>query len=296
VDPYRPPDDADFDNPYAPPKSAFEPERPVYSGSLAIPFSVDSIASTSWSIYRDNLGTCLWVVWSVMLVNFGLALGLNGLMAGLQAAMPGNQSSILIIYWTFYLFSILLQTWLGIGMNLALIKVARGEHVAFDQLFSGGRYMLRVIFGAIVMMGIFFGIMFVPLILMGVAIAALRDQAAWGLVALVVCVPLVAFLAIYLSARLMQFYFLIIDRDSGVMESLQGSWQITRGRVGTLILVYLLQLVLAIGGILALCVGFIFTLPLSNLMQVVTYLALVGTGKPLERIQFSNWDDDLQPA
>ena len=143
---------------------------------------------------------------------------------------------------------------------------------------------------------IFVAVMCVPAILAGVGFAALQNQAAWGLIAFVVCIPLLIFFAIYLSARLMQFYFVMLDRDAGVIESIQLSWQLTRGRVGTIILVYLLQMVLAIGGLLALCVGLIFTIPLSNLLQVVTYLAMAGTAKPPERAVFSNWDDDFQPA
>jgi uncharacterized membrane protein len=290
MEPIQPPDDADFDNPYAPPRSAFETEPTVHLRSLSIPFSIDSILNASWSIFRDNLGTCLWVVWSVMLVNFGLAFALNALQAGLQAAMPGDQMSIQFIYWTFYFVSLILQAWLGIGMNLLLIKIVRGEQVSFDQLFSGGRYLLKVILAGIVMFVMFFGAVLVPVFFASVGFAALRNQPVAGILILVVCIVLLVFLMIYVGARLLQFYFLIIDRDAGVIESIQLAWQITRGKAGTIILVYLMQFVLAVLGILALCVGLVFTIPLSNLLLVVTYLALVGPAKSPERMPFSSWE------
>jgi hypothetical protein len=294
MDQFRPPGDADFDNPYAPPKSTFEPERPLLAQSLSIPFSIDSITSTAWSIFKENLGTSLWVVWSVMLVNFGLGLALNGLMAGLQAAMPGDLMRIHAIYWTCYVVSLILQVWLGIGMTQCLFKIVRGEHVSFDQLFGGGRYILTVILGAIMYGLLFAATLAVPAVVAGVGFVAIQNQAPWGLVAVIIGFALVFFLAIYLAARLFQFYYLIIDRDAGILESIGLSWQITRGKAGTIILVYLLQMVLAVGGVLALCVGLIFTIPLSHLLMVVTYMAMVGTGKPADRMPFANWEEDLQ--
>jgi hypothetical protein len=299
MDPLERPDEADIDNPYAPPKSAFEPERPVLSHSLSIPFSIDSIVNTSWAIYRDNLGTCLWIVWSVMLVNIGLGFGLQGLMAGLQAAMPGDPMSIMLIYWTFYVLSLILQSWLTIGMNLALLGVVRREQVTFDRLFSGGRYLLKVIIAGLLLVALFVvfgGLLFVPLFLGGMGAAALGNQSAWMILIVVACMAVFAVLLLYVGARLMPFYFLIIDRDAGIAESFSWGWQISRGRAGTIILVYLLQIVLAVAGFIALCVGLIFTIPLSNLLMVVTYLAMLGPVKPAERAQFSNWDDDFQPT
>jgi hypothetical protein len=287
----RPPDDADFDNPYAPPRSAFEPEPTVHVQSPSIPFSIDSIMNVSWSIYRDNLGRCLWVVWSVMLVNFGLALALNALQLGLQAAMPGDQASILFIYWTFYFVSLILQAWLGIGMNLLLFRIVRGEQVSFDQLLSGGRYLLKVILAAILVFVVLFGIAFASVFIAIAVFAGLRNQAAPGLLAVVPIVGLLV-LAIYLGARLTQFYFFIIDRDAGVIESIGLAWQFTRGKVMTIILVYLVQIVLAVGGFLALCIGLVFTVPLNYLISVVTFLAMVGSSKPQERMPFSNWEED----
>jgi uncharacterized membrane protein len=179
-------------------------------------------------------------------------------------------------------------------MNLLLIKIVRRQQVSFDQLFSGGRYLLKVILAGIVMFVMFLGAVFVPAVLAGVAVAALRNQPVGGMLILVVLIALFVFLTIYVGARLMQFYFLIIDRDAGVIESIQLAWQITRGKGGTIILVYLMQFVLVVLGILALCVGLVFTIPLSNLLLVVTYLAMVGPAKSPERMPFANWEEDLQ--
>ncbi len=107
------------------------------------------------------------------------------------------------------------------------------------------------------------------------------------------CAALFVFLVFYLAARLMQFYFLVIDRDAGVIESIGLAWQITHGRGGTIIVVYLMQCVLYVGGLLAFCVGLVFTIPLSSLLMVVTYLAAAGPVKAPERVPLLRWEEDL---
>jgi uncharacterized membrane protein len=92
---------------------------------------------------------------------------------------------------------------------------------------------------------------------------------------------------------MMQFSNLILDRGARVIESIQLSWQLTRRRAGTIILVYCMHLILVIGGLLALCVGVIFTLPLGSLMQVVTFLAMAGPGRPPERVPPQSEQEDL---
>jgi uncharacterized membrane protein len=129
---------------------------------------------------------------------------------------------------------------------------------------------------------------------MVMSFAALQNQSAAAAGIFVACTAFMIFSVFYLIARMWQFYFLIIDRDAGVFESIQLSWRITRGRAGTIFLVYIMQLALTVFGFLALCVGLIFTVPLSYMLLTVTYLAMLGPTKPPDRMPFTNWDDDLQ--
>jgi uncharacterized membrane protein len=122
----------------------------------------------------------------------------------------------------------------------------------------------------------------------------LQNQGSAGVIVLVLGAPFVGVMLLYLCARIFQFYYLVIDRNAGVLDSIRLSWELTRGRAGTIILVYLLQIALGIAGFLALCVGAIFTLPLSSLLLVVTYLALAGIAKPAPKLPSEeNWEADL---
>jgi hypothetical protein len=291
--PFRPPEDADFDNPYAPPRSTFEPEPTVISQAPTIPFSIDGIVSASWSIFRDNLGTCLWVFWSWFLMYIGLLILLQELLNRLEVAMPGRapdfQFASLLLNLVFHL----IQAWLGIGLTLGFIKIVRREPVSLGVLFSGGRYLLRVILASIVVGLLLVAAILIPFVFMNVAFAMLQNQAASGLLVLFASIVVMLVLMLYLAVRLMQFSYLILDRGARVIESIQLSWQLTRRRAGTIILVYCMHLILVIGGLLALCVGVIFTLPLGSLMQVVTFQAMAGPGRPPERVPPQSEEEDL---
>jgi hypothetical protein len=295
MDPYRSPDELDLDNPYAPPRSSFQPEEAekAESHGVSIPFTIDSIVTTAWEIFKARLGICLGLVWGAQLVNIGLALALLALNAGLTAAMPDERGLVMFIYWTLYVCNLIFQAWLAIGMTRGLLKVVHGEPVSFDVLFSGGPYLIRVCLGSILYFVVFVVLAFVPVIVLGVVAGVLANNTGAGIALMVVAVPLFVGFVLYMSARLMQFYYLIIDRDAGVVESLQQSWQITTGRAGTIILIFLVQMVVVVAGFLALCVGLIFAGPLSSLLAVVTFAALTGKPKPPPRAEFTAWDDPV---
>ena len=199
MDPYQSPEELDFDNPYAPPRSSFQPEEKVDRQGVSIPFTVDSIVNTSWTIFKAQLGTFLWVVWAPLGVNIGLGIALTIVNAALLAAMPGDRMTAMAIYWVLYVLSLLIQTWLGIGMTLGLFKAVRGEPVAFDVLFSGGRYILRVVLGFILLFLIFMVILLVPLFLIGAASAMLANNAAAGIVFMVITVAFCVVVMLYMS-------------------------------------------------------------------------------------------------
>ncbi len=47
---------------------------------------------------------------------------------------------------------------------------------------------------------------------------------------------------LYLVARLIQFFYLVIDRDAGVFESIRLSWHLTTNRAATIMVIYLLTI------------------------------------------------------
>ncbi len=167
----------------------------------------------------------------------------------------------------------------------------RRQPASFDIVFSGGPYLLSVILAAIIF-GLIIVVTCMPVALIAGIVFWVQGDATVGVAVAVLagCLALVALL--YLYARLFPFFYLIIDRNAGALDSIRLSWQITEKRAGTIIVLYFLQLAIYIAGILALCVGLIFAIPLMTMIQVVTYLALTGKAKAPVRT-LTTWEEEL---
>ena len=253
-----------------------------------------SATCSSWScgFYKERTWSCISIFWGMVGVNYAFSLGMQLFLNGLIAIVrePEFASFLKVVI---NLVSLVVQVWLGIGMNRGLLKIARNEPVSFDVIFTGGRSLLTTIRAGIVV----FLIIAAPVFILGMGLVALfllmqRTESLIPLLLFVGGSGLGAVLLLYLSARLMQFYYLVIDRNVGVLESIQWSWQLTRDRVSTIILVYLVQICVFIAGLLACCVGLIFAMPLYGLISVVTYLALTEPARAADKTPPVAWEEE----
>jgi hypothetical protein len=89
----------------------------------------------------------------------------------------------------------------------------------------------------------------------------------------------------YFQVRCMFYMPLIIDRKCRAVESVQGSFRLTRGHfwglLGTLLLLGLIN----IGGLLLCGIGLLFTAVFTNLVPLAGYLLIAGTRPPVEAPQ-----------
>jgi hypothetical protein len=288
ADPF-PLDDLDEANPYAPPRSAFVPDASPFQAGY-IPFTIGDILDRSWRIFKERLGICVAIVFGVGALNFGTSFAL-GMMLQVLVAITGSAALMALGNFLVQIAAAVLSVWLTIGQNLALLRVARGQQVDPQDVFRGGPYILRVI-GASILFGL---LLFIPFVAAGIGVAVSialfqAKQSAIGVAILLLAVAAAVPLLVYLSARLAMFYYLAIDRDAGVVDSLRWSWEMTRDRALPIIAIYLLTLLINLGGALACLVGLIFTIPLTALIMVVTYLALAGTDKPARKLDEGIWE------
>jgi uncharacterized membrane protein len=96
---------------------------------------------------------------------------------------------------------------------------------------------------------------------------------------------------VYVSTRLLMYYYLIIDREARVLDSLWQSWNLCRTRMATIVLVLFVELAVFLAGFLVCLVGLILALPFMELLRSVTYMALIGTTSRPERPEFVGEDD-----
>ena len=288
MDPFQPPDDHDFVNPYAPPHAA-EPTSRV----AGMPFTVNDVFNWSWSIFTQRMRNCLSIFLGVFGLNFLLGIMLNVTLDSLEATVR-DENLYKLLYILALFATTVCQYWLNIGMTLAMIKIAHDEPVSFEDVFTGGRFVLTVILASIVhkiLIGVPIAIA-VGIIIGGVVMMENQSGVAAFLLFLIVS-GLAGLVFIYLATRLSIYYYLVIDRDAGVFDSLQESWRLCRNQVGTITLVYAVMLAVLIAGFLAFCVGLIFAAPLISLMDTVLYLAIVTRAtSSIAKPRFV-WDDEV---
>jgi uncharacterized membrane protein len=87
---------------------------------------------------------------------------------------------------------------------------------------------------------------------------------------------------IYIALRLQFFIQLIVEEDTGIIDSLQKSWNITKNQEFSLFLLALVMLGISIVGFILLGVGIFIAFPLIELMKCYVYRKL---NSPLNSIE-----------
>jgi uncharacterized membrane protein len=108
----------------------------------------------------------------------------------------------------------------------------------------------------------------------GMSLLQQRGDLSAALVLVALWYATVLSAALYLGARLGMFIYLAVDRDSGPIEAVRGSWELTRGRAATIMSIFMIAGLINLAGMLACLVGFVLTIPFTVLVLTVTYLAL----------------------
>jgi phage FluMu protein Com len=235
----------------------------VAASAAAGPFAVQSapgavldigeLLSTTWDIYSKNLaplllGTLILIgVCLAMLIPFLLVLGIAVAISAALADGGNEELGAVIIIASMSLFVVLLliaSLWLYGGYMKWMLKIARGQPNNLGDIFTGGRYFPSLA-GA--------GLLFMLAIVIGY---------------LLCIVP-----GIVLSLMLSQFAWLIVDRDTGMIDSFSRSMQITAGNRLQLFLLMLLAIVIN-GAANLIPFAFVFTAPFMWLLMATTYLRL----------------------
>ena len=258
---------ADPANPYAAPDSTWTEVARITAGETlqeivpgSEPIDVGGCVKRGFDLTCRHFGMILLVVIvyiavsilaEILLGHMDSALGLVGppqpLFESPESPMEnqinqvlknvGNDSSALNT-----LLSEILSVFLSLGATRIGLNVVSGKDFSVGMLFGGGRKL----FPAFV---------------------------ATFLYALMVCVGLVLLIVpgIYLAMRYGQYLTAMVDRDLGIMESFQYSSTITTNNRMNSFLLFLLTMLVAVAGLLALCIGGVFTFPVAWIAWIVAY-------------------------
>ena len=211
--------------------------------------TVGNVVADSWDIFKSEMGLCIGAVIVAGLINGASQIPVRVIAALFENNAIGNDAAPLagLALLAFGLLAFGVQMFITCGQNILMLKIARGERAEIGDLFTGGRYFLRMLGNSILF----------TLIVMAGYLACI--------------IPGIIFTLMFFP-----YGFLLVDKDPPGTECLSGSKEITAGNKWTLFLLGFVALGIVILGVLAFCVGLIFAGPLVTLMYAVAYVQMSG--------------------
>jgi hypothetical protein len=160
---------------------------------------------------------------------------------------------------------VLLLVPLGVGPMYVADRIIAREDGSLGALFQGFRYYGKFIQLAVLYQLPFWGI--------GLVIGGVKatSPAAGGMLALL-AIPVQIFLFVAFSLAHME----VVDRGADGLSAMKTSWEVTKGHRWMILGTWLLLFVAYMAGMLACCVGILFTIGFIPLGQVLIYRHLRG--------------------
>jgi hypothetical protein len=179
------------------------------------------------------------------------------------------------------LIRLFLDPALQAGFFVVALAQLKGKAWSFGDFFAGFQWYGALLANSLLTVLIVLGCMLPSLALfVGIAVATeFKDET---LLYVAVAALVVNYLpTIYIVVRATTFNVpLIIDRNFGPIEAIQGSWLLSRGHFWGLFGVSLVLGLILLGGYLLCLVGLLFTAPYALLTACAGYLLIAGTQAP----------------
>lgn len=199
----------------------------------------------AWEVWKRNLGILVGMTAVVFMVSIAFAI-IQQIFAAVMMPQLGFDLTQIVLMLIGFVGNFI-QLFLGIGQTQVVLKLLRGQHADFGELFGGGSLLLRVL-GATV-------------------VATLVSIPAF----LALIVPFILLILLFWP-----FYHLIVDHKAKAMESYGLAYPIAKLNIGTTIVLFLATLGISLAGFLALCVGLLFSTPLISTIWGAAYLMMSG--------------------
>lgn len=190
--------------------------------------------------------------WQTMKQNFWFFVGLL-VVAGIVMFVPPFllhrllEEDIPVVSSAVDLLRNFLEIWISLGLIKITLNFCDNLKSKIADLFSRPKLFFRYLFAVI----LYTLTVFVGLILL--------------------IVP-----GIYFGIRLQFYGFFIVDKKAGIVESLKGSWQITKGSFWNLFFFGLLLALINLAGFAVFLVGLFVTIPTTLVASAFVYRKLLG--------------------
>jgi len=206
-------------------------------------FSIGDVLRDSWETFKGN--PVLFV--GLTIIAFIISTIANSIDNALGVTGSGGDFRI-----NASIFSFLVQTFIAMGFINIALKSIKGERAEFGDFFAV--YPLYLVY----------------------LISNFLFSVAVGIGIILLIIP-----GIYLFVRLQFFGYYIVDKNASgtnvIIESLQRSWELTRGIAGKVFLLDLAFLGLIILGAIPVGLGLLIVFPLIALALAYVYRRLGGS-------------------
>lgn len=145
----------------------------------------------------------------------------------------------------------IVDTLLTAGLLTIALRLHRREDAQFATLFAGFRR-------------------FVPLVVVSVIVYTLV-----GVGLFFVLIP-----GVFIALAFGQWPFLIMDRNLGILDSLECSWRMMKGYKGEFLLLWMMLVGINLLGVIPFGVGLLFTVPLTYAIQAAFYDRVLKLNPP----------------
>jgi hypothetical protein len=231
---------------------------------------------------KINIGELISIGWNLTLKNFAYLLGLLGLLLVINIIFGlGTEFFKRTGFFSLIGYNLIVAG-IGIIMNLGVTKISIGlidgkkesYKVLYSQYSLTIKYFLANLLTSLVAL--------LPIFIVLSLWAGSRIFSSFFGQAPVMTLNLIFSLlgivavitSFIISAKLMFFSYFIVDKNSGVIESIKSSLSVTKGEVLKLILLTIVLILINIAGVLALALGLLITIPLSMLAVAAAYRKL----------------------
>lgn len=230
-----------------------------------VPFSVGGALSVGWQAFTGSYGPLVLAALILIGVNMGATV------VGLVIPLADVLVYVLVI-WP-----------LTPGLAYVGILACRDGRVDSEKLFVGFQCYGRSLLLGLIMIAVSIGCV-IPMAIAGVAVAVVIGAGLGTPVLIILPLAAGALISIaavlYVTVRLGLAYGLIVDPGAGKLtatEAIVTSWRLTADLAMPLIGLYLVLVLIGIGSILLLCVGYLLIgVPLGVAVGGATYWLITG--------------------
>lgn len=245
-------------NPYAAPQTSWEAPALVHASSGpdiipgSDPIEATACVSRAFALTSKHFGQIflLGLVYVAITFALGVLLGLMDSALGLQTPFTPSEDSDLM--WQLQMqnegsiynsiISNVVSSILGLGVLRFFLNIVDGKPTQISMLFTEWRKFFTY---------------FIASLIYGLAV---------GVGLLLLIVP-----GIYIAIKYGYYQYAIVDRNMGILDSLNYSASITENSKMNLFVLGILGFLIIIAGIIALLVGLVFALPLVYMASAVAY-------------------------